>query len=46
MVSPEEVSRDICFVYLALTEAEMEVLKFIEWCCQRAVELAPVINVH
>ncbi len=31
-------------IYLALTEAEMAVLEFIGWCCQRAVELAPIIN--
>ena len=34
----------ISFLYLALTAAEMAVLEFIEWCCQRAAELAPVIN--
>ena len=34
----------VSFVYLALTAAEIAVLEFIGWCCQRAVELAPIIN--
>lgn len=34
----------VSFVYLALTAAEIAVLEFIGWCCQRAVELVPIIN--